>query len=156
MVKKIDHFELQLVVIGILIPLYLEILPKIIRPIQFYFNFSMEMPMIFSYLMGSLWFVCLLFGTSTLAFNGWLKEKSVKIYHNLFEFNNILTGTCIVILVIAYLTVFLILFLQPLFPDHPFITLSTTSLIILGLTVLIIYILMRNKKKRGRNNVKKK
>ncbi len=145
--QKGKSFELQLLVIAILIPVYLEILPKIIRPVQLYFNFSMELPMIFSYLMGGLWFICLLFGTFYLAFDDWIKEKSLKIYEYLFKLNNTITVSYILILFTAYSIVFLNLFLSPFFRSYLYKSITLTVIIILGLVILIVRNHFKNKKR---------
>lgn len=154
MKSNTSSFELQLVVIGILIPVYLEILPLIIKPVWF---FDMELPKYFSYLLGFLWFICLLAGTSSLIKgNGFLQGKSLSIYKFLFKYNCILTVTAILILLSAYVAVILTFLLYPLFPNYflrpiiPIILLSFFCLV-----SLVIYLNYKNKRQNGGKNVKK-
>jgi len=61
------RFELQLVVIGILIPVYLSILPKIINPLSVWgTDFTFNLIKDVSYILGFCWFATLLIGTFSL------------------------------------------------------------------------------------------
>ncbi len=133
-VPKNTAFELQLVVIGILIPLYLEILPVLIKPIL-YPNLSLELPRQVSYILGGFWFICLLFGTfSLIDEEDRLSKKSLQIYQKLFRFNNFATFFILTSIITAYLIFFLILILTPVFHAYTEICLIIILLLILLLT----------------------
>jgi len=154
MVKNKNHyrFELQLVVIGILIPVYLYFLPMILKPISSMGHiFEFILPKTLSYLMGISWLICLLFGTfSLIEKKDFLQEKSDKIYNLLFIFNNIFTLFSLIILVISYTIVFLTLGLLPYFIKQPIVSLTITITLVIGLIILTSYMSFKKTGKEGK------
>jgi len=154
--KYTNHFELQLIVIGILIPIYLITLPLLIQPILFA-NLRMEMPKIISYILGVFWFICLLFGTYSLMEKGnFFQKESLKMYKALFTINNLLTIFLLGSIATAYFTIVLSYLLTPLYKTHYFICVSFTILVFILLIILIVFLINKNKKEGGNKDVRKK
>ena len=154
--KDTNYFELQLIVIGILIPIYLITLPLLIQPILFA-NLSMEMPKIISYILGVLWFICLLFGTYSLMEKGnFFQKQSLRVYKALFTINNLLTMFLLISITTAYFTIVLSYLLIPLYKTHYFISVPFTILIFILLIILIVFLINKNKKEGGNKDAKKK
>jgi len=145
-------FELQLVVIGILIPVYLSIIPILIKPIL-YFNLSMELPKIISYILGFSWFLCLLCGTySLIDKKDFLQEKILNVYKILFKFNNRLTLLVLITICVMYVTFILSYLLSPLYVKYPLVSVFITILLVI---ILIILFVFKNNLFGGDKNVKK-
>ncbi len=155
--KSENHFELQLVVTGILIPLYLDVLPRIIRPFQSYFNLTMELPKVTSYFMGALWFICLILGTFSLAFKkNPLGKRTTSFYYGMFLFNTVITGIFLVVLITAYSTVLLtILLMSPHLKLPAFAQIITPLILISILGIIAIHFWLKKNNIRGGKNVKK-
>jgi hypothetical protein len=150
--KGLKSFELQLLVISILIPVYLNILPSFIKPI-IYLNLTLDIAKIVSYSVGLIWFVCLTFGTYSLIHSDdFLKERSLKYYKWLYTLNNRITVIVLVFLITVYLTLIVTNFLFPLYSIYPTIAIPFSIFIIILLIGIIIFIKMRG----GKLNVQKK
>ena len=116
-----NSFELQLVVIGILIPLYLDVIPSLIRPVIWPspFTFTMVLPKIISYILGFSWFICLLCGTySLISRPNFYQERFRGFYNGFFMFNNLLTVLLVVILISTYIAHPLVYYLVPIYQNH--------------------------------------
>ena len=98
--SKNKNFELQLVVIGILITAYWQLLPGILNPIRIAgYDFKLSLLYQGFIISGMLWFVTLLIGTFSLAF----KQKKIKIvFSALFKISNIITLWIILTILFIY------------------------------------------------------
>ena len=102
--KEDGSFGIQLVVIAILIPVYLQILPALIEPVWL---LELTLPQSFSYFLGISWFVCLIFGTTSLAkgFSDHITIRFRKVYDKLFKWNCLITISIFILLISVYISV---------------------------------------------------
>lgn len=131
-------FELQLVVIGVLLPLYFEVLPNFLTNMLD----LVQLPVTFNviryvlYMLGLLWFICLMLGTySLINGNDALKEYSLKYHKALYKFNNQATIVLFAFLIVSYFDLVLFMYL----PFNLFVIASILlfGLIIWGITRII-------------------
>lgn len=154
--KDNNHFELQLIVIGILIPLYLQVLPSLLKPINDLFYLSFEIVRFVFYIMGLMWFICLLFGTYSLINKPELfSEKSHRIYLSFFGFNNVTTLVIFAILFVAYLTNVISFFIRPFIMAYPGIAIPIIVILFICLALFILYLLWSLKNKLSNREEKK-
>lgn len=147
-----SSFELQLIVISILIPLYLMIFPEIIEPIQFTFQLSMLAPKMASYILGVAWSICLLFGTFSLSKNQKIFANARMIYEWLFNKINQFTAYCVLFLILSYFTVCLFFVLSPIVTKYTNYFVAITIIVYATFAKVILdYKLME-----GQKNVKNK
>jgi len=79
-------FELKLIVIGILITVYWQLLPDLTQPISVTgYDLSFTLLNYFYVLSGLAWFATLLFGTFSLAYD---QKEIKKTFDRLFKFAN--------------------------------------------------------------------
>lgn len=90
-------FELKLIVIAILIPIFLELFPKIINQITFP-PFTFLLPLSASYILGFIWFLVLLLGLAGIV----NKKYDAPDFKALFKVGVYLTFFSIIIIATLY------------------------------------------------------
>lgn len=125
-----NNFSLQLVVIGILITSYLQVLPSLIKQWEIFgIIFNFELLSILIYFLGFLWFLCLLFGTFYLIEN--IDRKYFyKIYQKFFFFNNVLT--------IFFIAFIFSLYVTQIWVFYPIVILIVFLFILVGISLFYI------------------
>ncbi len=95
------NFSIQLLIIGILLPIYLNSLPLVIKPV---WKFSFEIIKYISYGFGFLWFSCLILGTYHIArCDDWIYINSKEIYKIIFRLISLITIIIFLLLAIVYI-----------------------------------------------------
>lgn len=137
--KNNSSFELQLLIIGILIPLYLNYLPLLIKPILYY-NLSFELPKIASYLLGIFWSICLILGTySLIKEDDFIKKMSLKYYNTFYTLTNRLTIFIFTIIITAYATFMISEFMIPFIIRYITLFVPIIIIILFGLVLNYLY-----------------
>lgn len=142
MVNNNYSFELKLVVIAILIPVFLQIFPEIIKGV-IYPPFTFLLPYISSIFLGLLWFVVLMLGLSNLTTK--INKKQIGkeyLFGVVFDFAVYFTSLYLIIIVFAYIVATLMLLFD-----------LKVALAIVYLILFIIYLL--NKWRKNKNGKKK-
>lgn len=139
------NLELQLVIIGILLPIFWETLPALLQPISL-FSFKMDVARYFSYALGASWFLNLLVGAYCVvekgSFVNWCREK----YGLFFKINIITTGAILILATVAYGSGIVAWFMTKYIPGH--MEQISWGLVVLSIIVNSIFLLVtiwRNK-----------
>ena len=103
--NKSYSFELKLVVIAILIPVFLDTFPNIIKGIS-YSPFTFLFPHIISFLLGFLWFFVLMIGLYNLKKDiGKNRVGKEYFFETFFDVVVYITSFCLIVIFLGYLIV---------------------------------------------------